>query len=122
MLESVATGKKVEGCFGLRRLLESFPAEESHWFLGPMGALGNHGIHSHATYPLYLWKRKQPRKERHLPKKPISLFVSLAVSNSPWQEHWGGGGGEGGGRQQQLRGWRRVHPWRMCPRETRAPS
>lgn len=41
MLESAGTGKKVEGCFGLGRLLASFPAEESHWFLGPTGALGN---------------------------------------------------------------------------------
>lgn len=33
MLEGAGTSQKVEGCFGLGRLLASFPAKESHWVI-----------------------------------------------------------------------------------------
>ena len=39
-----------------------FPVEETHWFLGHRGAIGNHGIHSHHHPPPFFIDEETAQK------------------------------------------------------------
>ena len=59
-----------------------FPAEETRWFLGHRGAIGNHGIHSHHHPPPFFIDEETAQKGKW-PAQIICFFIASIWEDGP---------------------------------------